>query len=67
VHDYLQAMPNHRAMEIRSFVWLVAVSASPTSPHMIPLDARLADNYDCHGLRSMSNRPKLLAVEDQRG
>jgi two-component system sensor histidine kinase KdpD len=64
VHDYLQAMQitgpwksGHRL--------LVAVSASPYSPHMIRWTRRLADNYDCPWLAVYVEQPRPLAEEDQ--
>ncbi|HXR07771.1 MAG TPA: sensor histidine kinase KdpD [Candidatus Acidoferrum sp.] len=64
VHDYLQAMQitgpwksGHRL--------LVAVSASPTSPHMIRWTRRLADSYDCPWLAVYVEQPKSLSEEDQ--
>jgi len=64
VHDYLQAMQitgpwksGHRL--------LVAVSASPYSPHMIRWTRRLADSYDCPWLAVYVEQPQSLSEEDQ--
>ena len=64
VHDYLQAMQitgpwrsGHRL--------LVAVSASPYSPHMIRWTRRLADNLDCPWLAVYVEQPQPLSEEDQ--
>jgi len=64
VHEYLQAMQisgpwksGHRL--------LVAVSASPSSPHMIRWTRRLADNYDCPWLAVYVEQPRPLAEADQ--
>ena len=64
VHDYLQAMQisgpwrsGHRL--------LVAVSASPYSPHMIRWTRRLADNLDCPWLAVYVEKPQPLSDEDQ--
>jgi two-component system sensor histidine kinase KdpD len=64
VHDYLQAMQisgpwrsGHRL--------LVAVSASPYSPHMIRWTRRLADNLDCPWLAVYVEQPQPLSDEDQ--
>src|ERR1039458_7432115 len=64
VHDYLQAMQitgpwksGHRL--------LVAVSASPYSPHMIRWTRRLADSYDCPWLAVYVEQPQPLAEADQ--
>jgi two-component system sensor histidine kinase KdpD len=66
VHDYLQAMQisgpwrsGHRL--------LVAVSASPYSPHMIRWTRRLADNLDCPWLAVYVEQPQPLSDEDQEG
>ncbi len=64
VHDYLQAMQitgpwqsGHRL--------LVAVSASPYSPHMIRWTRRLADNFDCPWLAVYVEQPQPLTPEAQ--
>ncbi len=64
VHDYLQAMQisgpwrsGHRL--------LVAVSASPFSPHMIRWTRRLADNLDCPWLAVYVEQPKPVSDEAQ--
>jgi two-component system sensor histidine kinase KdpD len=64
VHDYLQAMQitgpwksGHRL--------LVAVSASPTSPHMIRWTRRLAESYDCPWLAVYVEQPRSLSADDQ--
>jgi two-component system, OmpR family, sensor histidine kinase KdpD len=64
VHDYLQAMQitgpwrsGHRL--------LVAVSASPYSPHMIRWTRRLADNLDCPWLAVYVEQPQPLSDESQ--
>ncbi|HEV7924665.1 MAG TPA: sensor histidine kinase KdpD [Verrucomicrobiae bacterium] len=64
VHDYLQAMQitgpwrsGHRL--------LVAVSASPHSPHMIRWTRRLADNLDCPWLAVYVEQPRPLSDDDQ--
>jgi two-component system, OmpR family, sensor histidine kinase KdpD len=64
VHDYLQAMQisgpwrsGHRL--------LVAVSASPNSPHMIRWTRRLADNLDCPWLAIYVEQPQPLSEENQ--
>jgi two-component system sensor histidine kinase KdpD len=64
VHDYLQAMQitgpwrsGHRL--------LVAVSASPYSPHMIRWTRRLADNLDCPWLAVYVEQPQPLSEENQ--
>jgi two-component system sensor histidine kinase KdpD len=64
VHDYLQAMQitgpwrsGHRL--------LVAVSASPSSPHMIRWTRRLADNLDCPWLAVYVEQPQPLSEENQ--
>ena len=64
VHDYLQAMQitgpwrsGHRL--------LVAVSASPYSPHMIRWTRRLADNLDCPWLAVYVEQPQPLSDENQ--
>jgi two-component system, OmpR family, sensor histidine kinase KdpD len=64
VHDYLQAMQisgpwrsGHRL--------LVAVSASPHSPHMIRWTRRLADNLDCPWLAVYVEQPRPVSDEDQ--
>ena len=64
VHDYLQAMQitgpwksGHRLV--------VAVSASPYSPHMIRWTRRLADSYDCPWLAVYVEQPQPLGSEDQ--
>jgi two-component system, OmpR family, sensor histidine kinase KdpD len=64
VHDYLQAMQitgpwrsGHRL--------LVAVSASPYSPHMIRWTRRLADNLDCPWLAVYVEQPQPLSEETQ--
>src|SRR5580704_6898573 len=64
VHDYLQAMQitgpwrsGHRL--------LVAVSASPHSPHMIRWTRRLADNLDCPWLAVYVEQLQPLSDEDQ--
>jgi two-component system, OmpR family, sensor histidine kinase KdpD len=64
VHDYLQAMQisgpwksGHRL--------LVAVSASPTSPHMIRWTRRLADSYDCPWLAVYVEQPRTLDEANQ--
>jgi len=64
VHEYLQAMQitgpwksGHRL--------LVAVSASPSSPHMIRWARRLADSYDCPWLAVYVEQPQPLAEADQ--
>ncbi len=63
VHDYLQAMQitgpwrsGHRL--------LVAVSASPYSPHMIRWTRRLADNFDCPWLARLC---RATATAHRRG
>ncbi len=64
VHDYLQAMQitgpwrsGHRL--------LVAVSASPYSPHMVRWTRRLADNFDCPWLAVYVEQPQPLTPEAQ--
>jgi two-component system sensor histidine kinase KdpD len=64
VHDYLQAMQitgpwksGHRL--------IVAVSASPYSPHMIRWTRRLADSYDCPWLAVYVEQPRPLGEEAQ--
>jgi two-component system sensor histidine kinase KdpD len=64
VHDYLQAMQitgpwrsGHRL--------LVAVSASPYSPHMVRWTRRLADNFDCPWLAVYVEQPQPLTAEAQ--
>jgi two-component system, OmpR family, sensor histidine kinase KdpD len=65
VHDYLQAMQisgpwrsGHRL--------LVAVSASPYSPHMIRWTRRLADNFDCPWLAVYVEQQPLTAENQER-
>src|SRR5208283_4439222 len=64
VHDYLQAMQitgpwrsGHRL--------LVAVSASPYSPHMVRWTRRLADNFDCPWLAVYVEQPQPLSAAAQ--
>jgi two-component system sensor histidine kinase KdpD len=64
VHDYLQAMQitgpwqsGHRL--------LVAVSASPYSPHMIRWTRRLADSLDCPWIAVYVEQPKPLPEAEQ--
>ena len=64
VHDYLQAMQitgpwrsGHRL--------LVAVSASPHSPHMVRWTRRLADNFDCPWVAVYVELPQPLTPEAQ--
>ncbi|HEY3863268.1 MAG TPA: sensor histidine kinase KdpD [Verrucomicrobiae bacterium] len=64
VHDYLQAM--QIAMPWRSgHRLLVAVSASPYSPHMIRWTRRLADNLDCPWLAVYVEQPHPISEADQ--